>query len=496
MQNHKILDKSFFQNGENYNVEFKSRLSPKDKTLLKTIVAFANCDGGKVVFGIDDDTCSVIGIDNNELFPLMDSISDKISNSISPQIVPSITFETFGDKTLIIVEIMRGQNTPYYLISEGLGGVYIRVGATTRKAEIEKVKELTLWGNNKSYDEVIESGDIASKNDIKYLCDIIEHYSDGKKVTKDNLIGWKLLKEENKKLLPSVAFKLLTGSGIYFSKIQCALFKGTEKVNFLDRKEFDGPLDKQIENAMTFLLQHINVSAKIEGLIRKDIYEFPIPVLRELVINAVVHRNYLSHSFVQISIFDDRIEITNPGGLYGGITLEKILKGTSSIRNQILADIFSKMNLIEHWGTGIKRICDILKHNKLSLPRFEADNDEFKVILYREKLDGKLPQTGVKIAPKTSGKLPQTYGKTAPKTSNKLPQKDDKIAPKLPDNFTKNTVMLYDVIKSEPSLTVQKLAVKTGLSERAVKYNLSILKKGKYIIREGTNRLGVWKVIK
>ena len=152
------------------------------------------------------------------------------------------------------------------------------------------------------------------------------------------------------------------------------------------------------------------------------------------------------------------------------------------------------MNLIERWGTGIKRICDILKSNKLYQPKFEADKEEFKVILYRVKRLNELPQIDEEIAPKLN-KLPQSDEEIAPKL-NGLPQKDDKIAPKLPDNFTKNTVMLYDVIKSEPSLTVQKLAVKTGLSERAVKYNLSILKKGKYIIREGTNRLGVWKVIK
>ena len=152
------------------------------------------------------------------------------------------------------------------------------------------------------------------------------------------------------------------------------------------------------------------------------------------------------------------------------------------------------MNLIERWGTGIKRICDILKSNKLYQSKFEADKEEFKVILYRVKRLNELPQIDEEIAPKLN-KLPQSDEEIAPKL-NGLPQKDDKIAPKLPDNFTKNTVMLYDVIKSEPSLTVQKLAVKTGLSERAVKYNLSILKKGKYIIREGTNRLGVWKVIK
>ncbi|MCF0238632.1 MAG: putative DNA binding domain-containing protein, partial [Sphaerochaetaceae bacterium] len=375
--------KELITQGEGAKVEFKRELSSKDKTFLKTVVAFSNGEGGTIVFGVDDITHDIIGIDNDALFSLMDIVANKISDSITPQVIPLITFETEKNKTLMIVDIQKGFYTPYYLKSEGLNqGVFIRIGATTRLAEDYTIKELTLSGMNKSYDEIVEGYEIAEERHIQELCDVISRYNGERVVTTQNLIDWKVIKKEHNKLYETVAFKLLTGNKIHFSKIQCALFKGTSKVNFIDRKEFEGPLYSQIEKAMSFLIQHINVGAKINGLVRQDVYEFPIECLREIVINAVVHRNYLSHSFIQISIYDDRIEFNNPGSLAPGLTLEKILSGCSSTRNVVLADVFGRMKLIEHWGTGIKRIIERFQEEKLAPPEIKVDEYSFTVILF------------------------------------------------------------------------------------------------------------------
>ena len=200
---------------------------------------------------------------------------------------------------------------------------------------------------NRTFDEVVQRGiDEAKQSEIDYLISAFSERSK-KQVTVQNLVSWKLLKEDGGKLYPSVAFRLLANNDLHFAHIQCGLFKGTDKVHFLDRKEFDGSVLEQIENAITFLIQHLNIGAEIKGLYRRDIYEIPEEILRELVTNAVMHRNYLLHSYIQICIFDDRVEIVSPGGIFGGLTVEDILGGRSSIRNGVLADAFLKMRLVE-----------------------------------------------------------------------------------------------------------------------------------------------------
>lgn len=140
------------EHGETETLEFKRDFPSKDSKLMKTVAAFSNGKGGKIVFGVDDETHEIIGIENDKVFKFMDSLANMISETIYPQINPRITFETLNDKTIIIAEILPGQNQPYFLKAEGsLDGVYIRVAATTRKAEHEKIKELVLWGEGKSY---------------------------------------------------------------------------------------------------------------------------------------------------------------------------------------------------------------------------------------------------------------------------------------------------------------------------------------------------------
>ena len=150
-----------------------------------------------------------------------------------------------------------------------------------------------------------------------------------------------------------------------FAKIQCALFKGITRDVFIDKKEYTGSIYEQVEAAYQFVLRHINRSSEIESLIRIDKYELPTSAIREIIINAQVHRNYMDNSCVQIAIYDDRLEVTSPGTLYGGLTLEEILNGRSKIRNKVIAEIFNKMDLIEQWGTGIQRIINRAKEYDL-----------------------------------------------------------------------------------------------------------------------------------
>ncbi len=207
-------------------------------------------------------------------------------------------------------------------------------------------------------------------------------------VTKEQLLNWKVLKKSEGEIFATNAFVLLTSDFFPFSKIQCALFKGNDRDIFIDKKEYCGPLYEQIEAAYQFVLRHINRSAEIEGLVRKDVYELPVGAIREMIINAVCHRNFMDNSCVQVAIYDSRVEVTSPGMLFGGLTLEEAMNGRSKIRNRAIAETFSRMELIEAWGTGIRRILRRAEEYGLPTPEFMEIGDTFRVNLY-EKADKK-----------------------------------------------------------------------------------------------------------
>ncbi len=466
------MTKEEINNGENEFVEFKSDFPSKDSKLMKTVVAFANGKGGKIVFGVNDETHEIKGIENEKIFKFMDSLADMISDKISPQINPHITFETLDKKTIVIAEILQGQNPPYFIKSEGsLEGVYIRVSATTRKAEREKIKELVLFGEGKSYDRTFENHEEANKESILKLCADIEKHSH-KSVKTENLIGWGLLKQDGKKLFPSVAYRLLAENDFHFARIQCGVFKGTDKVFFIDRKEFDGSIYEQIENTYNFVLQHLNLGAKIEGLYRKDILEIPPAAIRELIVNAVMHRNYLSHSNIQVCIYDDRLEITNPGGLYGGLTIEKMLSGISSIRNELIADVFLKMGIVEKWGTGIKRIAELCKKQGLKDVKYTSDDDFFTATIYRAENKDVSPE------------LHQNFTKNA-ESSPELHQNAT-------NSLSENALKTLELLKKNPYITAEEIARKLGISSRSIKTYFATLKKCNLIEYIGSKKDGHW----
>lgn len=165
------MKKDVLFSGESVNVEYKVTV-PKDSTkYMKTVVAFANGRGGKIVFGVDDKTLEVTGMDPDAVFQTIDSITNAISDSCEPRIIPDITFQTVDDKTLIVVEIIPGRLRPYYIKSQGMvGGTYIRSAGTSRPASDYMLKELILEGQNRYYDcEICEDLEVTER-DIEYLC--------------------------------------------------------------------------------------------------------------------------------------------------------------------------------------------------------------------------------------------------------------------------------------------------------------------------------------
>ena len=275
--------------GESKNIEYKVSLPDKSEKYMKTIVAFANTQGGKLIVGVDDKTHQIVGVENDVLFQLMDGIANAVSDSCVPQIIPDIEPQTVSGKTVIVVSVEAGKNRPYYLKSKGKdNGTYIRVAGTSRQAFPEKIKELEMEGARISWDELTCVGYPVSEEATEKLCLDIEKFRkkagmSEHSVKKEQLINWKILKQSEGQLLATNAYALLTSDYFSFSKTQCAVFKGTDRAMFLDKREFTGPIYTQIEEAVDFVLRNIRLGATIDGLVRKEKYELPPEAIREIL---------------------------------------------------------------------------------------------------------------------------------------------------------------------------------------------------------------------
>lgn len=398
--------------GEGKNIEFKREIPKRHEKLLKDVIAFSNSTGGKIFIGIEDKTNEVIGIGEKNPFRLADDISNMIFDSCTPIIDPEITIQTLEGRTVVVVEVFPGRMRPYYLKSFGKEqSSYIRINGTSRPADDRKLKELELEGQKISYDTLPEIDMEYSEQEAKILCNAMEKVAYDvqttcvtreiqemsldpeqntekteiiNKMTIEKLEDLGLLCRIGKDLQPTHAFRLMTKNKIRYAKIQCALFKGTERDIFIDKREFDGPLYVQLENAYQFVLKHINLGAKIEGLHRKEAYELPVRTIRELITNAIVHRSYLDESCIQVCVYDDRIEVTSPGMLYGGLDMQSAKSGKSKCRNTAIAESFRYMGLIEAWGTGIPRMIKECREYGLREPMFEELGDSIRVTIFRE----------------------------------------------------------------------------------------------------------------
>lgn len=172
-----MMAKDALFSGESKNIEYKVALPDKSEKYMKTIVAFANTQGGKLIIGVDDRTHQIVGVENEVLFQLMDGIANAVSDSCVPQIIPDIEPQTVNGKTVIVVSVEPGKNRPYYLKSKGKEqGTYIRVAGTSRLAFPDKVKELEMEGARISWDELTCVGYPVTDEATEKLCKDIESF--------------------------------------------------------------------------------------------------------------------------------------------------------------------------------------------------------------------------------------------------------------------------------------------------------------------------------
>lgn len=234
---------------------------------------------------------------------------------------------------------------------------------------------------------------------------------------------------------------------------------------FIDKRDFEGPLYEQVEDAYEFVLKHINLGAEISGLIRTDAYELPTEAIREAIVNATTHRNFLDRACVQVAVYDDRVEITSPGMLYGGLTIEQIKEGGSKICNRCIAEVFSGMKIIESWGTGIKRMFSSCREYGIREPELLEIGDSFRVNLYRPSYN------------QSQKSVPEITPKSVLKNLNKTQQK------------------IVDIIMKNSKVTQTEIAAQLDVSLSAVKKSMKEIVKTGVLVRVGANKGGYWAVV-
>ncbi|MBD8490025.1 putative DNA binding domain-containing protein [Echinicola sp. CAU 1574] len=371
------------QQGESKTLELKESL-PKNESIAKTIVAFSNTSGGKLIIGVNDQL-SIVGIDDTMLFEIQDKIASIISDSCFPGIIPDIYSVNIEHKLVLVIEVVRGNQKPYYLKNKGQEeGCYIRIGATNRLADPATIAELERQKHHISYDEEVYYDLELNKLDLSPLLDKFKHT--GKPLNNEKLENLKLIKTSNDKIYPSNALMVILGKFPHCT-IKCARFKGTTMETFIDKKEYSGDIFTALENTQNFVLNHINLQAEIKGLYRDEKYEIPVVALREALVNAIVHRDYVNQGRdIKVGIYDDIVNIVSPGSLPNNITMDDIFNGRSEVRNRVLANVFKELGLIEQWGSGINRIINACKNYGLQSPIIQEKNDYFDIEFIRPQI--------------------------------------------------------------------------------------------------------------
>lgn len=371
---------------EGKTLEFKRDIS-SSQGLVRTIISFANTAGGTIVIGVEDKNHYVVGIE--EPISVEEALANIISDSIEPQIIPEIDIIPWRNTYLLVVHVYPSSNRPHFLKKTGKSdGVYIRVGSTNRKADKSMIGELERFSKNQSYDEM-PLPDLSSEDiDFRVASELFEPIY---KLKPKDLESLGLTIRYQGKTVPTVAGVLLFGKErkktFPDAWIQAGRFRGKDKTTIVDSVAIHEYPIKAIENVLAFIEKHTMKAIEIKRIKHEVRSNVPMIALREAIINAVVHSDYSQCGApIRVAIFDDRIEIENPGLLPFGLTTEDIKRGVSKLRNRTIGKIFNKFGLIEQWGSGISRMFSSCEEAGFPEPKFEELGIHFRVTLFSNEI--------------------------------------------------------------------------------------------------------------
>ncbi|MCI7443132.1 MAG: putative DNA binding domain-containing protein [Clostridium sp.] len=382
-----VLD--IIQSGENFYIEFKEE-KVKAKDLGEEIVAFANSEGGTILIGVSDDG-NITGITDKKI---EETIMNICRNNIVPNIIPSFEYAIINDKKIVILGIPKGLSKPYSTVDNKY---YIRVGTTKRIASREELLRLFEGNGSLHFDisPVINTSikdlnlDVIRDYYLKY--NAFDLYDEEKEQVERLLINADILKELNGEKVCSVGGLLIFGkmpqrylpqNGITF-----AHFNGSEiSDELIDKKVIEGRIQDIAENTLTIIKNNILAPSVIKNLKRVEVEEYPKIVLREALVNSLVHRNYSIYgSKIRIFMFNDRIEFRSPGRLPNTVTTEKMKVGVSFARNPFLVKYMENMRYIDQLGRGIPMIIKKMKSITDIEPKLEEVGEEFILTIYKGK---------------------------------------------------------------------------------------------------------------
>ena len=350
--------------------------------IKKEIIAFANSAGGTLYVGVADDG-NIVGVENPDT--VIQQISNMVRDSIKPDITMFIRYaaKNVEGKQIVAVEIQRGTERPYYLAKKGLRpeGVYVRQGTSSVPATNTAIRRMIKDTDGDSFEAMrsLEQNLTFQATEKEFaLRDLAFGISQMKTLGILNTDG------------------IYTNLGLLLSEqcahtVKAAVFEGTNQSIFRDRQEFTGSLLQQMNEVYEYIDRRNQVHSTFDKLRRIDTRDYPEVAIREALLNSLVHRDYSFSASTLISVYDDHIEFTSIGGLPAGVSLDDIMLGLSVCRNPKLANVFYRLELIEAYGTGMKKIMGAYE-NSNKKPVIETTDNAFKIILPNLNEDvGSLP---------------------------------------------------------------------------------------------------------
>ncbi len=372
---------------EGKTLEFKRDLS-SPAPVLRTLVAFANTAGGTLLFGVEDATRDVIGV--TDPLALAERLTNMASDSIEPRLVPEIEILPWRKKYLVGVEVYPSPSRPHHIARDGqAGGIYVRVGSTNRRADDELIAEMRRSVRGESFDEQPVPELDSEALDFRVAS---ESFAPVRKLRPKDLATLRLVTTHQGRTVPTVGGILLFGTDrerqFPDAWIQAGRFDGTDKSRIIDRTEIHSDPVHAVQDAITFVQKHAMFGAEIGSVKRTERWSVPPVALREAVINAVAHADYAQRGApIRVSVFDDRVEVENPGLLPFGLTIDDLERGVSKLRNRVIGRVFHELGLIEQWGSGVQRMISACRDAGLAPPTFEELGHRFRVTLHTDSID-------------------------------------------------------------------------------------------------------------
>ena len=373
---------------ESSQVEYATVL-PSGEELLKTLCGMVNRFGGRLVVGVEDDG-RVIGVSEETVLAAQQTVGHAIVQGLTPLVVPRIYTQHVQERLVLIIEVGPGSQCPYRLRGKSLEeGVFLRLGASTHRAPPEMLKEVQWQMRGKSFDTSpcfeADPLDLSTARMNAFFASRVMGPTEG---DEELLMGYQVLVDEQGMKLPSIGGILLFADEpqrfLPEAYVTCSQFReqSVDAGPFRTR-DIRGPLVEQLEGALRFLEESLTTSSGLDSIQRENTPEVPVEVLREAIMNALVHRSYAIPAPIKIAVFPNRIEISSPGSFPGPLDFTQLSLGASFVRNRLLARAFRELGLGEKMGTGLLRIRSLYLAAGLPAPAFVEWPNSVKAILPR-----------------------------------------------------------------------------------------------------------------